>query len=66
MNTIALIPDFLGKETRDYSDYLDTCRRKRNTVEYDCVGGATKDDVIELQEFVVEFKTKVLTLLGDS
>lgn len=66
MNTIALIPDFLGKERRDYSDYLDLCRRKRNTVEYDCVGGATKDDVIELQEFVVEFRTKVLTLLGNT
>lgn len=63
MNTIALISYFLGKETQDYSDYLDTCRRKRNTVEYDCVGGATEQDVIELQEFVLEFKEKVLTFI---
>lgn len=63
MNTIALIPSFLGKETQDYSDYLDACRRKRNTVEYDCVAGATEQDVIELQEFVLEFKEKVLKFI---
>jgi uncharacterized protein (UPF0332 family) len=60
MNTIALIPYFLGGETIEYSDYLDSCRKKRNTVEYDCIGGATKEDVQELQEFVLEFKRAVL------
>ena len=63
MNTILLIPEFLGKDKKEYSDYLDTCRRKRNTVEYDCVGGATKEDVKELQEFVVELRLKVLESL---
>ncbi len=59
MNTIALIPDFLGRDKKEYSDYLDTCRRKRNTVEYDCAGGATREDVMELQGFVNEFRTEV-------
>ena len=63
MNTIALIPEFLGKDKKEYSDYLDTCRRKRNTVEYDCVGGATKADVQELRDFVLEFHSNVLNHL---
>ena len=60
MNTIALIPYFLGRDKQEYSDYLDSCRKKRNIVEYDCVGGVTEQDVQELQEFVVEFKEAVL------
>jgi len=64
MNTIALIPFFLGTKTKEYRDYLDTCRRKRNSVEYDCVGGATKNDVEELQDFVLEFKEKVENCLN--
>lgn len=64
MNTIALIPEFLGKDKSEYSDYLDTCRRKRNTVEYDCVGGATEQDVKELQDFVLELQKHVQEYLG--
>lgn len=60
MNTIALIPEFLGKDKKEYSDYLDTCRRKRNTVEYDSIGGATREDVLELRDFVAEFQSHVL------
>lgn len=63
MNTIALIPEFLGKDKKEFSDYLDTCRRKRNIVEYECAGGATKEDVLELSEFAVEFQSNVLDYL---
>ena len=63
MNTIAMIPLVLGEEKRDDSDYLDTCRRKRNTVEYDYVGGVTENDAIELQEFVIEFRGVVMNWL---
>ena len=63
MNTILLIPEFLGEDKKEYSDYLDTCRRKRNAVEYDYVGGATKEDAQELQEFVVELQLNVLEYL---
>jgi len=63
MNTIAMIPLILGAHKNEDRDYLDTCRRKRNIVEYDCVGGATSEDVKELREFVKEFKKEVLSWL---
>src|SRR3989338_2989021 len=56
MNTIAMIPFILGSHKKDDADYLDACRRKRNIVEYDCVGGATTENVKELREFVQEFQ----------
>lgn len=32
MNTIAMIPKVLGHKYKDDSEYLDTCRKKRNSV----------------------------------
>lgn len=64
MNTIAMIPLILGKDKKNDSDYLDACRRKRNTVEYDYVNGATASDVKELREFIIEFKDVVLKWLS--
>lgn len=64
MYTIAMIPLILGNYKKDDADYLDACRRKRNIVEYDCVGGATTEDVKELREFVQEFQKEVLTWLS--
>ncbi len=63
MNTFAIIPLVLGEDKKDDSEYLDTCRKKRNMVEYDRAGGATEADVKELIEFVVEFKEIVLEWL---
>ena len=63
MNTIAMIHLILGPHKKDDSEYLDTCRRKRNIVEYDCVGGATSEDVKELREFVKDFQKEVLSWL---
>jgi hypothetical protein len=56
MYTFAMIPKILGLDKKADADYLDTCRRKRNTVEYDYVGGASKEDVEELRKFTIEFK----------
>lgn len=64
MNTIAMIPLILGTHKNEDRDYLDACRRKRNIVEYDCVGGATAEDVKELREFVQEFQKEVLNWLS--
>lgn len=64
MNTFAMIPLILGVHKKDDRDYLDACRRKRNIVEYDCVGGATAEDVKELREFVLEFQKEVLAWLS--
>jgi hypothetical protein len=65
MNTILMIPFILGSHKKDDADYLDACRRKRNIVEYDSVGGATAEDVRELREFVQEFQKEVLTWLSN-
>jgi hypothetical protein len=60
MHTFAMITKILGNERKDDADYLDACRKKRNLVEYDCVGGANKEDVEELREFVFDFKQIVI------
>ncbi len=64
MNTIGMIVHILGEDKRDDSEYLDACRKKRNTVEYDFVGGASKADVKELKEFVLEFRDVVMEWLS--
>jgi len=43
--------------------YLDACRAKRNTAEYDCVGAVTQADADELVEFIKEFKPVVFQWL---
>lgn len=41
-------------------DYLNTCRLKRNTVEYDYSGGATDKDADELIAFTKEFRDDLM------
>ncbi len=48
------------KQWLDNAEYLDSCRSKRNIVEYDYVGAATEQDADELIEFVVEMEKDVL------
>jgi hypothetical protein len=57
--TIQALPLILGPERRDDANYLDTCRSKRNIVEYDYVGAVTENDVNELIEFTKELKNDV-------
>ena len=45
--------------------YLDACRAKRNTAEYDCVGVVTHADAEELVGFVKEFRPVVLQWLEE-
>ncbi len=54
--TIQTLPLILGDGYRKDAAYLDTCRTKRNQVEYDFVGGATHDDAVELIEYARELK----------
>ena len=61
--TIQALPIILGDKRKTDAAYLDSCRSKRNTVEYDSVGAATGDDARELIEFVKELKTSVLAWL---
>ena len=61
--TIQSLPLILGEERTMDATYLETCRIKRNNVEYDYVGGATKADADELIEFVEAFQKDVLAWL---
>lgn len=58
--TLQALPLILGSEREDDATYLNSCRNKRNIVEYDYVGGATESDADELIEFVSELKDEVL------
>ena len=61
--TLAALPLVLGPERQADADYLDTCRIKRNTVEYDRAGAATHEEAAELAAFARELKDDVLAWL---
>lgn len=61
--TIAALPLILGEQRQDDADYLEVCRRKRNTTEYDRAGAATEADARELIEFTKELRVEVLDWL---
>lgn len=57
--TIQALPLILGVERKGDADYLETCRAKRNIVEYDYIGGVTSDNALELIEYVKDLKVDV-------
>jgi len=61
--SIAALPLILGSKKKPDAEYLENCRKKRNVVEYDYVGGASAKDAQELTEFVNELKDEVLVWL---
>lgn len=61
--TFQALPLILGEEKDDDTDYLDTCRTKRNIVEYDYVGSVTESDANELIKFVSNLKNDVIKWL---
>jgi hypothetical protein len=61
--TIQSLPIILGNDRKKDVDYLEVCRKKRNIVEYDYVGGATDDDAQELILFVKELQNDVVEWL---
>jgi hypothetical protein len=62
--TIQALPLILGRERKGDAEYLDSCRAKRNIVEYDYVGGVTGHDADELIDFVKDLKADVLDWLN--
>lgn len=54
------MPLILGSDRKEDAQYLDTCRSKRNIVEYDQVGAVTDADADELIDFAEEFKIDVI------
>lgn len=63
---IMAMPLVLGQKKKDDANYLDSCRTKRNTVEYDYIGGASDADADELIEFATELKAEVMKWLKDN
>lgn len=61
--TLQALPLILGAERKPDADYLDACRIKRNTVEYDRAGAATRADAQELIEFCNELRAVVISWL---
>ena len=57
--TIMAVPEILGPEWTESADYLNGCRMKRNTLEYDYAGVVTENDVQELMEFLARFEKVV-------
>ena len=64
--TLMALPLILGDERKKDAEYLDACRTKRNTVEYDYVGGATDEDADELLAFTKDLKRDVLAWLREN
>lgn len=63
--TIQALPLIIGNSRSSDADYLDTCRSRRNIVEYDQIGVVSEQDAEELIEFCGELKEAVLTWLRE-
>ncbi|NBB80143.1 MAG: hypothetical protein GVY36_11975 [Verrucomicrobia bacterium] len=61
--TLQALPLILGDKRRSDADYLDSCRIKRNTVEYDVAGRTSPEEAAELIEFTDELQQDVLDWL---
>jgi len=61
--TLQALPLIFDPARKDAAVYLDACRIKRNTVEYDAIGGATAADADELIQFATELQARVLKWL---
>jgi hypothetical protein len=62
--TLQALPVILGPEKKEDAVYLDACRIKRNTVEYDMAGVATQaaaDELLRYGETLLEEVEKWLT-----
>ena len=63
--TLMAIEFTIGPHRKEDAVYLDACRAKRNTVEYDNIGGASRAEAQELFEFTKELKSEVLRILQE-
>jgi len=61
--TLMSMPLILGDDKQEDANYLDSCRKKRNIVEYDYVGGASEKDAKELLQFAKQLRSRVLAWL---
>lgn len=64
--TIMSVPEILGSVWNENSEYLNACRMKRNTLEYDYAGAVTTSDIKELLVFLQGFKETVQDWLNNN
>lgn len=64
--TIQALPLILGAGKKSDAEYLDSCRTKRNIVEYNRVGAVSETEVEELVRFVIDFKAEVINWIRKS
>lgn len=64
--TLQALPLILGQGKKADAAYLDACRIKRNTVEYDMAGAATQGDADELIGFAEALSKEVKAWLRAS
>jgi hypothetical protein len=62
--TIALLPELMGPGQAQRAAYLDSCRRARNTVDYDRAQVISNDELVELLADTLAFRREVLEWLG--
>ena len=61
--TLQALPLILGSDRQNDADYLDTCRAKRNTAEYDAPGQVSAKEAKELAAFARELREEVIDWL---
>jgi hypothetical protein len=61
--TLQALPQILGEKWLDDADYLDACRSKRNTAEYDSAGQVSVVEAAELVAFAKELRPEVVRWL---
>ncbi|MBN2461905.1 MAG: hypothetical protein JXB60_09900 [Candidatus Cloacimonetes bacterium] len=61
--TIQTLPMIMGDSKRNDAEYLNTCRSKRNTLDYDYAGAVSKQEVDDLSNFVNLLKKEVIEWL---
>lgn len=57
--TFQVLPHLMGSEYRDFAEYMDLCRTKRNIGTYDRGGQIAETEVEELLEEVLNFKSVI-------
>ena len=57
--TFVALPLAMGPEVAGLARYFDTCRRKRNIIDYDLASAASETEAEELVEKADEFKDGV-------
>jgi len=61
--TFKVLPELLGSEIQNLSDYFDQCRNKRNLSDYDRAGEISRDEAEELLREAKKFRSIVLSWL---